>query len=96
MFVLSFHLACKNFEILCNFMPQHINSVSSWQGASDTQVYEDKMNGIFRSCNLLLEDEISRFVRHCIRIKQYFHGNTCKINCMRAAVLMYDESVSEL
>jgi len=96
MFVLGFHLACKHFEILCNFMPQHINSVSSWQGASDTQLREDKIHGIFRSCNLFLADEISRFIRHCIRIKQYFHGNTCKVEYMKGAMLMYDESVSEL
>jgi len=96
MFVLSFHLACKNFEFLCASITQSVNSVSSFQVAFDKQLHEDKMYGIFRSCNLLQADEISRFVRYCIRIKQYFHGNTCKVEYMRGALRIYDKNVSEL
>jgi len=96
MFVLSFHCACKNFEFLCASITRNINLVSCNSFTSDKQFDEDKMYGIFRSCNLSLPDEISRFIRHCIRIKKYFHGNTCKVEYMKGAMWMYDENVSEL
>jgi len=100
MFVLSFHRACKDFEFLCASITQNENAVSSradlFKITSDTEFHEDKMYGIFRSCNLLLPDEISRFIRHCIQIKKYFHGNVCKVQYMRGALWMYDENVLEL
>jgi len=43
-----------------------------------------------------MKNETSRFIRHCIRIRKYFHGDSCKIDYMRTAVVDYDENVSEL
>jgi len=99
MFVLSFHRACKEFEMLCASITHNVNAVSSradlCQVASETENNEDKMYAIFRSCKLFMQDEISRFIRHCIRIKRYFHGNTCKVEYMRGSIVNYDEHVSE-
>jgi len=98
MFVLSLHRACKEFEFLCASINQKLNSVSCRGEVLEvtTVFFQDKLYGIFRSCELLLPDDISRFIRHCIRIRQYFHGNMCKVDYMKGALRMYNENVSEL
>jgi hypothetical protein len=53
------------------------------------------MYEIFKSCDLYTMDDISRFIRHCIRIKQYFDGQFCKIEYMKGAVMDYNQRVSE-
>ena len=100
MFVLSFHRACKEFEIFCASMTRNVNAVSSRADlcrlTSETESYEESVDAILGSCNLFQDDEVSRFIRHCIRIKKYFHGDNCKVEYMRSALLQYDENVSEL
>jgi len=99
MFVLSFHRACKDFESFCAAITQNVNAVSSradlCKVTSCSESSEDKVYAIFKSCNLFLDDEISRFIRHCIRLKKYFHGDTCKVEYIRGALSHYNENVSE-
>ena len=61
-----------------------------------TELNRKKKDLIFRSCNLHMKNQISRFIRHCIRIRKYFHGDSCKVEYMRTAVMDYDENVSEV
>jgi len=100
MYVLSFHRACKEFEILCASITRDVNAISSRTDlcrlTSETDSSGQKVDAIFRSCNLFRDDQVSRFIRHCIRIKRYFHGDKCKVQYMRGALLQYDENVSEL
>jgi len=100
MFVLSLHYAFKNFEIFCASEALITKSVRSRatldQVIAATELNRTKKDLIFRSCNLHMKDETSRFIRHCIRIRKYFHGDNCKIDYMRTAVAEYDENVSEL
>ena len=100
MFVLSFHRACKEFELLCASITHNVNAVSScadlYRLTSETESYEETVDAILGSCHLFRDDEVSRFIRHCIRIKKYFHGENCKVEYMRGALLQYDENVSEL
>ena len=100
MFVLSFHRACKDFEFLCASIPQNVNKVSSkadpFRINTETEFHEKKIYAIFASCNFVVQDDASRFIRHCIRIRKYFHGETCKVEYMKGALCMYNENVSEL
>jgi hypothetical protein len=100
MFVLHFHSACKQFEIFCA-VEAHITTAVRSRATLDqvviaTNLNERKRDAIFASCNLYMKNEISRFIRHCIRIRKYFHGDSCKIQYMSTAVMDYDETVSEL
>ena len=83
---------------MCSSVYQKLNAVSSKADLLRTsdEFFQGKMYRLFTSCNLLLQDEISRFVRHCIRIKKYFHGEMCKVDYMSGSFPMYDENVSEL
>jgi len=57
---------------------------------------QNKMYEIFSSCDLYTSGNISRFIRHCIRVKKYFHGEYFKVEYMREAIFDYDENVAEL
>jgi len=97
MFVLVFHKACIESEFLSALVAQEMNAVSYGSQTSPGQL-EDimKMREAFTSCNLFEKEDISRFIRHCIRVKQYLDGKVCKIEYLKRSVMNYDENVSEM
>jgi len=40
-----------------------------------------------------MKNEISRFIHHCIRIRKYLNGDSCKFEYMRTAVVNVSESL---